>query len=387
MKNALLAAASVLFAIACVEVFLRIEDHSHNNIIVSDMELAGHRYRFLEDKQSFDAVENSVVIIGDSFTAGVACGNAGNYPGILRRVFREHLTGLNTINLGVGGTEVFSYLQRMEDFLESFSRPAAFVVTLYLNDVEFEPELCPYRPRLRQSPSFNQEELASLDRYCDRVGQRRKSDGYSPIRAAHRRLIGTLHSYRLARDATVNVALAMGIDIGWGKTSYQKKWSDVSGLEFKMILFALGEMKKLADRFDTPLIVVFYPDVGFLSRESHYYEMYGTASAVIAEKLGLPAYSGYEAFLNNENADESMVWSLTDKHPNCEAHRIFAGWAFDKLRQNHVGTNSPLEQGVPPFSANTPNCGTGEHGRKQPDTPGHLRPSHQPEGIAGETTR
>jgi hypothetical protein len=65
------------------------------------------------------------------------------------------------------------------------------------------------------------------------------------------------------------------------------------------------------------------------------YEAVGQAVHHLREQLGLQVYNGYEAFIGNPKADDSMVWSLTNIHPSCDAHAIMADWLVQKLDLAH----------------------------------------------------
>lgn len=133
------------------------------------------------------------------------------------------------------------------------------------------------------------------------------------------------------RDAAIRVLFAFDYDLGWGRTSYEQKWANQRGMEFKLIEFVVGRIAELAARNSTPIFVVFYPDVGFLAPDSPYVAIYDSAARTLEGRLGVPSYSGYEAILSSGDASESMAWSVTDKHPTREAHRIFASWPYSKV--------------------------------------------------------
>jgi hypothetical protein len=75
-----------------------------------------------------------------------------------------------------------------------------------------------------------------------------------------------------------------------------------------------------------------YPPTIQINRQNPMINLYEEVSQRLSTSLGTVVHSGYPAFLNSKDAKENMRWSLTDRHPSCVAHGIFARWVFDKFR-------------------------------------------------------
>jgi hypothetical protein len=343
VKNMLLLIVSVCFTFFCIEMYLVINDRSSANIRLSNITLNNTKYRFLEDKEAFLDIKKSIVFVGDSMTVGAKCGKENNFPGQFKKILNDNSIELNTINLGIIATGTFSYLDSIKDFLTTFETPTAIIVTLYMNDIELEPSLCQYVDLMAKNNTLTEVDYIKISNYCKQIEEKQE---YSKIQTIHRWFVTHFHSYRFLQEGLIKMLIAHGYSIGWGRSSYPQKWGKHNGLNFKLIRFSLEEIKKITDTYEVPLIIFFYPDVGFLSHKSPYVTIYQSVTEKLTAELSVPVYSGYEAFLSQNDQQKSpvsMTWSITDDHPNCEAHQIFAGWIFTKLISNDNILQQKLE--------------------------------------------
>jgi len=342
LANMLLVMISVFFSLFCLEAYLVLASRSNVDLKEVYMVLNGNRYHFIEDKEAFQNIKKAIVFIGDSFTVGLKCGNKNNFPGQFRKLLNDNSIDLSTINLGVGDTGIFSYLERVNDFISTFESPAAIIVTLYMNDIKFDPISCKYIDLMVKDSLLNDKDYVKLSSYCKQEEEIRYNSGNQRIRIFHRWITKNFHSYRFLRDEMLKMLIALGYDIKWGRRNYAQKWEQHNGLNFKLIMFAIKKMKQISDNYKVPLIIVIYPDVGFISNENPFVGIYKSVSEKLATELFVPVYSGYEAFLSQHDQRDipsSMIWSVTDHHPNCEAHHVFASWIFNKLISNGTFSN------------------------------------------------
>jgi hypothetical protein len=87
-----------------------------------------------------------------------------------------------------------------------------------------------------------------------------------------------------------------------------------------------------------------YPDPVQMDRSNEFVDIYATVAKRLTDETGVPAYSGYEAFLGNPLANTNMPFSLTDTHPNCKAHEIFGDWVYSKWAAQYPGTMPMAER-------------------------------------------
>lgn len=336
--NCLLVLASVVLVLAAFELFL-VWDNRRPQLEPTRLELGGRQFRFFERPEALADLRNAAAVIGDSFTAGEACGDGRSYPSQLDRLARENGYPYRFVNLGVPGADPFMYLQVLEGLIATGRVPSAAVVTLYNNDIELTCSACSYLERVRADPRFSAEDIARLEAFCAACTKTSNSPSghYGPLRRAHSWLWKNLYAYALFRDAFVRLTMQLGWNIGFGRTAYPALWQDHGGLEFKLLEFALaGTRDALRGAGASRPLVVIYPDVQNIGKDNIYFAIYRDAERRLTRSLGVPVLSGYPAFLNDREASPNMPYSLVDDHPSCKAHEIFARWVFNTANEKHI---------------------------------------------------
>lgn len=333
-SNLLVLLASALFAVGAFELFLTLENR-RPALEPASLELGGRQFDFVERPQALSRLDDAAAVVGDSFTAGVACGIGRNYPSHLGRLVAGERDLQRVVNLGVSGADPFMYLQLVEGLLTSGRVPSALVVTLYSNDIELTCSACNFLERIRHDAAFSAAEIARLESFCRNCikSQNSRRGHYSPVRQLHIWLNRNLHVYGLLRDGLVRLSMNLGYNVGWGRTAYLPLWQDPGSTEFKLLRLALAGMRDASKGAGVGrMMVVIYPDVVNIRHDNVYVEIYREAERSLAGALGVPVFSGYPAFLDHPEARPSMSYSLTDHHPNCKAHELFAQWVSGKLR-------------------------------------------------------
>jgi hypothetical protein len=333
--NGLVALASVVLVLLIFEAFL-VWDNRRPQLEPTRLELGGREFRFFERPEALSDLRNTAAVIGDSFTAGEACGNGRSYPSQLDRLARESGYPHRFVNLGVPGADPFMYLQVIEGLIATGRAPSAAVITLYNNDIELTCSACSYLERIRGEARFSAEDIARLEAFCAACTKTSNSPSghHGPLRRAHSWLWKNVYLYALFRDAFVRLTMQFGWNIGFGRTVYPALWQDHAGLEFKLVEFALaGTRDALRAAGAARPLVVIYPDVQNIRRDNVYYGIYQGVERRLSRSLGMTVRSGYPAFLGGREASPSMPYSLVDDHPSCKAHEIFARWVFTGLPQ------------------------------------------------------
>ena len=347
LVNTLLVVASAVVCLAAIELFL-IWDNWRPRFDHTTLEFGGHKFRVLEPAEALRDLRNTAAVLGDSFTHGAACGAERNYPGHLGRLVRQHGDPYRVVNLGVSGADPFMYLQLVEGLLASGRSPSFLVVTLYANDIEVSCSVCGFLERVRNDPAFSAEEIARLETFCrarcaklddtTMVG----TEHFSLVRRAHTWLYTKLYVYGLLRDTLARLAMRVGINVGWGRAAYPPLWQNHQSLEFRLVKLARGGIRDALRRAgDGRMMVVIYPDVQNIRKDNVYFSIYQGVEEDLSKSLGVPVSSGYPAFLDQAEARQNMPYSLTDNHPSCKAHELFARWVFvqfERLNRN----NPPL---------------------------------------------
>lgn len=334
LGNIAVTAVTVIVCLAAFEFYLSL-DNARPETEIHKVELNGNAYGLLEGDAAFDATEEAVAFIGDSFTMGYACGEEGNFPRAFEAVAQEGGLAIRAINMGVPGADVYDYLDITKDFLVSQDAPKAAVVTLYSNDMDYgyTCAVCRYLEEISNNKVLSADELNELKAFCKQCSAKGNdyTAGWSFTRRAHTWLHDHSYTYGLFREGFAKASLSLGLNVGWGRTAFPAYWQEHDQKPFKLLLYALARIHAELKAVGTPMVVVIYPDVSQISNDNAYVEIYDDAAKYISERLGVPVYSGYEAFLSRTDVDSDMTFSLTDSHPNCKAHQVFGTWVFDKL--------------------------------------------------------
>jgi hypothetical protein len=194
------------------------------------------------------------------------------------------------------------------------------IVVLHENDVRVVEEVCPFLGELRASGRFSAAELGDMARYC----------ANSPASSLYETLAVLSATYRLFHEGLARVEAALWPAVG--RFGYVDRWLARDGVEYRLVEFSLDRIKQATDQAKARLMVVTYPTTANLTAEDRMVAVFAGLERDLQAKLLVPVYSGYGAFLGNQRAKRTMVWSLTDKHPNCEAHDIFADWLLERYR-------------------------------------------------------
>lgn len=333
--NSLLGLAGVIVALAACELFLA-WDNRRPPVKLESLEIGSQEFKFLERSAALHSFHDVAAIIGDSFTVGAACGAGRNYPSYLDSLLRRHDAPYRVVNLGVAGADPFTYLSLIEALVVTRRIPSFVVVTLYSNDIELTCSACKFLDRIRNDPDFSPDEVAKLEAHCRNCTEAHNSPTahHSLRRKVHTWLLNRLNVYNLFRDSLVGISMKLGFNIGWGRTAYTPLWQDHRSMEFKLLKFALAGMRDaLGGAGVSKMMVVIYPDVENLRRDNAYVGIYQAVEADLSQELGVPVWSGYQAFLDNPDAKRNMSYSLMDHHPSCKAHEIFAEWVFGRLQE------------------------------------------------------
>ena len=323
--NALLALIGLVIPLLLCEAYLR-WDNRQPPVPLYSIDLAGRTYWFVERPEALADVHDAAVIIGDSFTAGLACGADGSYPRALGRFFAKNHQPYRALNLGVPGSDPFDYLHLVERLLASGRVPAMVVVTMNTNDIELLCSAVEDLDRVRQDPAFTPQEIARLEalRATCQKAHGAPMASFSPIRRIHTWITMKSDTYGVIRDGLVALSMRFGFNSGWGRTAYPQLWKDHAGLEYKMMAFALAHIRDdLAARGVQRVMFTIYPDAENIGRDNPYVAIFGDLARDLSRTLGVPVHSGYEALLV-PRGKRNMIFSIVDHHPNRLAHELYA---------------------------------------------------------------
>jgi hypothetical protein len=334
--NIILLALSLSLALGGAEWFLAYNNwHPDTKAFLVDVTLNGATYHLIDRAEAISEPKGAVLIAGDSFTAGNACANNQTYPAAFTKAAARSGHALHAINMGIPGTGPFSYAVRIKNYFAEHGPTAGAILTLYANDAEIDCEVCSYLHEWEDLGGFTPEQRNELQQLCAVCSKQRINQPIAGEVDSSRRVNWWLAerslTYQLMREVGARIAVRMGwLKMDWGRGAFPARWRADDGLYFKYVRASVEYAKSEADRRGVPLMIVFYPDPVQMEPSNEFVEIYRTVARRLTDETGVPAYSGYDAFLGNPAAQANMPFSLTDTHPNCKAHEIFGDWVYAK---------------------------------------------------------
>jgi len=79
------------------------------------------------------------------------------------------------------------------------------------------------------------------------------------------------------------------------------------------------------------VLFTYYPNTNAISDKDERHAIWKRFIKFLEKNDGIKISDPYPYFIKNA-PEKSMVWSLTDKHPNCEAHSLMAEYIFNNLQ-------------------------------------------------------
>ena len=128
----------------------------------------------------------------------------------------------------------------------------------------------------------------------------------------------------LLKDSLVNVPLMKDL---FYRSEYRNRWNQFESEEIKWIDSALVVISEIVHEKQAKLFLNYYPNTNKISSSDERHKKWLRYIVHLKENHKLELDDPYPFFIQNA-PKRSMVWSLTDKHPNCEAHNLMANQVF-----------------------------------------------------------
>jgi len=314
---------TLFVALCSLEIFLFFDDKSQPVNRVS-VEFNGRDYAFLQRSNApfhFSAPNKrpNVFVVGDSFVEGVVCENEKkNFPGHLSQMVSKEV---EVVNLGIEGMNPVDYITWLEEL--RIERGDTVIVTLYDNDVHLSPENC--RDIIKQSkrrviytPKFCLQGEGIIDKSNETFLQKLNNK------------IKTLRLVKLTKEAVVNIP---GIENLFYRSQFRSRWTDFNSEENQWIVSSITSIKSIVEEKKGEIFFVYYPNTNAISNSDPRHMQWRTFIEFVDRKQQITIEDPYPFFIDHAE-EKSMVWSLTDKHPNCSAHLMMAKFVYEKLLLN-----------------------------------------------------
>jgi len=228
---------------------------------------------------------------------------------------------VEVINLGVGGKDPSNYI----DFLSFFpiGRGDKVVVILYDNDIHMSQETCELTMRQQKeypifSPSFCPSMTQGLSNSKDKQGLLNKAN----------QLFKEFKVFQLAKESSYNIPYFSNM---FYRTDFINRWNQFSSEENRWIVSTIPVMRSIAKARDAQFILTYYPNTNLISPEDRRHDIWLNFATFVSNNTGIQLNDPYFYFIETAPR-KSMVWSLTDKHPSCDAHLIMAKYLYDLMK-------------------------------------------------------
>ena len=323
-QNLILILGSCVIGLVLFEIFL-VQENKFKPVERIFVDIHGTSYPFLKTETTESPIQISpnsrdLLILGDSFTEGVVCAkDNANFPSHLSKMMSSEV---KVINLGVGGLNNADYV----DFLDYFdtSNDDLALVTLYDNDIHVSPKNCDQIKRQAEKynvyvPNFCTANTKIIDKSNQSLLQKLNNS------IKHFKIV------QLLKESAFQIPLLKKY---FYRSEYRNNWNDFDSEENKWLRSTLRVMKQQMTRGGGSIVFTYYPNTNQISDTDIRHKIWLRFIEYVRENEGIEILDPYPYFIKNA-LQKSMVWSLTDKHPNCAAHEIMAKF----LVQNSVIKN------------------------------------------------
>ena len=317
--NSFIALTAIFVTLVACELFLRWDSSFtpfDNPYSINKHDI---RYEFQFVKNDLNSANPKVFVLGDSFVAGVACSRHGtNLTGHMKRLAADLGRKINFVNLGVSGKAPTNYV----DFIDHFqiSTGDAVILVLYDNDIYFTHESC--RLSKLHKEKYGLYFPSTCDGFLAPPTAEVKTDQPSA-----KNLLREINNYlwqvklaELARESLYNVP---GMSRFYNRSRYRTIWNEFESEEVRLILSQIRHLEELARRTESRFFLTYYPNTNNIRNNDPRHDVWLKFLDFVQKETGLIALDPYP-YLQKAAPSTKMVWSLTDKHPSCDAHRIVA---------------------------------------------------------------
>ena len=318
--NSILILGSCIIGLVLFEFFL-LQENKSKPVERIHIDIHGTSYAFLKTETTASPVQISpnsrdLLILGDSFTEGVVCAkDNANFPSHLSKMMSSDI---KIINLGVGGKNNADYV----DFLDYFdtSNDDIALITLYDNDIHLSPKNCDQIKR--QAEKYD----VYVPNFCSANAEVLDKSNLSFLQKINNGING-LKTVQIVKESAFQIP---SLKKYFYRTEYRNVWNDFDSEENKWLRSTLHVMKRQMARSGGSIVFTYYPNTNQISDTDMRHRIWVRFIEYVKQNDGIEILDPYPYFIKNA-PQKSMVWSLTDKHPNCAAHEIMANFLSTKF--------------------------------------------------------
>ncbi len=310
----LLVTFSVFFTIVIFEIFLIYED-KFTDPPRYHVEIEGHNYGFIDKNSATYFSSNStqrskIFVVGDSLTEGVQCASEQlDFPTRLQGYLGNKFI---VSNLGIKDKNPADYVDIISNL--NIKKDDTVIIVLYDNDIHVSTKNC--RQILRQSKS---EDLYT-PKFCSSINEIDIDKSTSGILRQINNKLKTYKTIQLIKESLVNIPFFSEY---FYRSELQARWNSYDAEETKWLISSLVLLNRIVQERGASMKFTYYPNTNAISIKDSRHLIWSQFIVEVYNRVGINIDDPYPYFIE-EASSQSMVWSLTDKHPSCEAHDIMA---------------------------------------------------------------
>ena len=312
---------SIFITLVLFEFFL-VYENNWDPVEVSFVEIHNKNYEFIKDPEIPNIFQEKnekedVFILGDSFVMGIACAaNKANFPCHLDQMINQKGS---VINLGVNGMSPVNYLDFIDEL--KISNGDKILVVLYDNDIHLSESNCDQI--LRQSKKFKLFVPSMCSHGYTNDIDKSKITFFQRVNYSLKKF----KTFQLVKESLAQIPF---LQENFYRYEYRNRWSDFEAEENKWMISTLKIMKEISKERGSSIYFTYYPNTNRISEDDERHNLWLKFINYAEINHDLLISDPYPYIIRNAKS-ASMVWSLTDKHPNCDAHKLMAEFIYQDL--------------------------------------------------------
>ena len=318
IPNIIIVILSIIISFIFFEIFLYI-----NNYIpqykVHDQVIGDYQYSFNDDPvQYFNDNKFRTIFIGDSFTFGKECAhNKKDFVNLIKLNKSDAKNSYyNFGSRGISPLEMISIYRYLKQ-----SNIDKLVLVLYYNDIFLSDKSCSI---LNKNSHYGLNEIKK----CSDISKKNQdTSNDTSLKKIDNFLELNLLTWRMVKVALANSPYFSKF---YSRSEWSSLYQDTNSEEFQLLIDILKYFKRESKENNFEIIFTYFPDVTFIDPLNKTHSDWLNFIEYAKKTAGINISDPWPYFIQN-SFKKDLTWSLTDDHPNCEAHEIMYNFVNEKL--------------------------------------------------------
>lgn len=293
----------------------------------------GGTYYFTKSQVSYDTSKKNTWVIGDSFTQGVHC--VKNNNDLISNI-QKLRNDKNIVNISVAGLAPAQYIDLLHHF--PIKKYDEVILILYENDIFLDKSVCGIAKK-----HYNKFGLY-FPEFCQKLNNNniKEKNKNTFLKSINHKIISfygflnpgatndNFYTIDLLKEALVQIPFLKNY---FYRNEFKSLWDDFNSEENILIREQLKYIKDHLNSLSIDPIILYYPSTVNLIRDVEKHEIWISFIDKIKSE-GVKIYDPYKYLLQNSK-NIKMYWSVVDKHPSCESHKIIAKYIDQALSAHY----------------------------------------------------